>query len=118
MTPERRFDIDWLRVIAIFLLIPFHTGRIFDDDGFYIKNAVISPFIEEFVHFFFGQWRLALLFVVSGIGTRFALGFRYPRAPGRVAFATKLRSRWRWLGEKPPSYARAWWEAHPALEPD
>ena len=31
--PERRFDIDWLRVIAIFLLIPFHTGRIFDDDG-------------------------------------------------------------------------------------
>lgn len=77
MTPrERRFDIDWLRVIAIFLLIPFHTGRIFDDDGFYIKNAVTSPFIEEFVHFFFGQWRLALLFVVSGIGTRFALGFR------------------------------------------
>ncbi len=74
--PERRFDIDWLRVIAVFLLIPFHTGRIFDDDGFYIKNAVTSPFIEEFIHFFLGQWRLALLFVVSGIGTRFALGFR------------------------------------------
>ena len=31
--PERRFDIDWLRVIAIFLLIPFHTGRIFDDEA-------------------------------------------------------------------------------------
>ena len=77
--PERRFDIDWLRVIAIFLLIPFHTGRIFDDDGFYIKNAVTSPFIEEFIHFFFGQWRLALLFVVSGIGTRFALGVRSGR---------------------------------------
>lgn len=72
----RRYDIDWLRVIAIFLLIPFHTGRIFDDDGFYIKNAVISPVVEEGVHFFFGQWRLALLFVVSGVGTYFALGFR------------------------------------------
>ena len=77
--PERRFDIDWLRVIAIFLLIPFHTGRIFDDDGFYVKNAVLSPFIEEFIHFFLGQWRLALLFVVSGIGTYFALGLRSGR---------------------------------------
>lgn len=68
-----RYDIDWLRVIAIFLLIPFHAGRIFDADGFYIKNAALSPVIEEGIHFFLGQWRLALLFVLSGIGTFYAL---------------------------------------------
>ncbi|MDH5718619.1 MAG: acyltransferase [Spirochaetia bacterium] len=76
---NRRHDIDWLRVIAIFLLVPFHTGRIFDIGWFYIKNPDTSIWIENGVHFFLGQWRMALLFFVSGVGTRYALGFRSSR---------------------------------------
>jgi peptidoglycan/LPS O-acetylase OafA/YrhL len=28
--PERRYDVDWLRVLAVLLLFPYHTARIFD----------------------------------------------------------------------------------------
>ena len=31
--PQRRYDIDWLRVLAVLLLFPFHTARIFDTFG-------------------------------------------------------------------------------------
>lgn len=27
--PERRYDLDWLRVLAVLLLIYFHTAAIF-----------------------------------------------------------------------------------------
>ena len=28
--PQRRYDIDWLRVLAVLLLIYFHTARLFN----------------------------------------------------------------------------------------
>ena len=36
----RRRDIDWLRIAAVLLLIPFHTARVFNwEEDFYIKNV-------------------------------------------------------------------------------
>ena len=29
MIPHRRYDIDWLRVLGVFLLVPFHAAQIF-----------------------------------------------------------------------------------------
>ena len=34
--PARRYDIDWLRVLAVLLLFPFHAARIF---GVYPKSC-------------------------------------------------------------------------------
>lgn len=44
---ERVYYIDWLRVIAVLLLILFHSARIFDIwDPFYAKNAATSSFLS------------------------------------------------------------------------
>ena len=39
----RRPDIDWLRVLAVYLLFVFHVGKVFDPAPFYhIRNADLS----------------------------------------------------------------------------
>jgi glucan biosynthesis protein C len=74
--PARRYDIDWLRVLAVLLLFPFHTARIFDTWGpFYVKNAAHSDVLTYFNNFV-NPWHMPLLFLLAGASTWFALGFR------------------------------------------
>jgi glucan biosynthesis protein C len=78
--PEgRRHDVDWLRVVAVLLLIPFHSAVIFNRYAeWYVTNEAPSLALEAFAYFL-SQWRMPLLFFVSGVGTVFALGFRAPQ---------------------------------------
>jgi peptidoglycan/LPS O-acetylase OafA/YrhL len=70
---ERRHDLDWLRVIAIFLLLFYHSGMAFVADwGWHLKNAETSEIFQEWM-FFMSRWRMALLFFISGGGTWFVL---------------------------------------------
>jgi uncharacterized protein (DUF2147 family) len=40
---DRRYDVDWLRVCATYLLFVFHVGKVFDPAPFYhIRNADLS----------------------------------------------------------------------------
>lgn len=68
----RRYDIDSLRVIAFALLIFYHVGMFFVPWSFHTKNSVIYEG-TVFPMLFLNQWRLALLFVISGMGTYYAL---------------------------------------------
>jgi glucans biosynthesis protein C len=78
MTSERRHDLDWLRVIAILLLLYFHTAMIFTAEwDWHVKNAETSHLVLEF-NYFLSRFRMALLFLVSGVGTAYALGVRGP----------------------------------------
>jgi peptidoglycan/LPS O-acetylase OafA/YrhL len=73
---DRRVDLDWLRVIAFGLLIYFHAAVAFLPSGIpMIQNDVPSPVLQIFVTFL-QQFRLALLFLISGVGVRFALKHR------------------------------------------
>lgn len=81
----RQYSIDWLRVIAVFLLIPYHSAMIFVTWGFHIKNASTSEGLTAF-NAFLGMWQMPLLFVLSGAGTWFALGFRTAREYVRERF--------------------------------
>lgn len=75
--PSRRADIDWLRVLAVLLLIPYHTARIFDIwEPFYAKSVETSAALSYWVIGFLGQWHMPLLFLLAGASTWFALGFR------------------------------------------
>ncbi|MEJ2417358.1 MAG: acyltransferase [Exilibacterium sp.] len=72
----RRHELDWLRVIAFFILIVFHAGFPFcaDIDGG-IRNNVVSGTMSkiwDFLHF----WRIPLLFLISGAGVWYAFGER------------------------------------------
>jgi glucan biosynthesis protein C len=72
----RRYDIDWLRIAAVLLLIPFHTARVFNvAEAFYSKNPELSTALQRFI-FFVQPWHMSLLFFLAGAASWFALGFR------------------------------------------
>lgn len=74
--PARRSDIDWLRILAVLLLIPFHSARVFDFfDPFYIKNPETSTPLSILVAFV-NVWHMPLFFLVAGAASWFALDFR------------------------------------------
>ena len=69
----RRYDLDWLRVLVIGLLIPFHTAIMFDVGAdFYVKNAEPSRFLTEAANAI-GVSGMPLLFFVAGAAAWFAL---------------------------------------------
>ena len=75
-----RYDfLDWLRVIAIFVLIFFHTGMLFVGWGWHITNDEVIPGLVwpmDLSH----RLRMPLLFVIAGAGMWFALQRRSARA--------------------------------------
>ena len=75
MKKERRYDIDWIRVIVFDILIIYHVGMFFVSWGWHIKNNEIIDWMR-WPMLFVNQWRLPILFIISGMGTRFALSHR------------------------------------------
>ena len=75
MKSKRRHDIDWVRVLAFDLLIIFHIGMFFNTWDSQVKNNITLNWLAYPMQFS-SLWRLPLLFVVSGMGTRFALSYR------------------------------------------
>jgi glucans biosynthesis protein C len=62
---QRLYYLDWLRVLAFSLLIISNSARVFGHEKWWIQNLVTSVEID-YVLIFFGQWRMPLLFLVSG----------------------------------------------------
>jgi glucan biosynthesis protein C len=70
--PERRHDLDWLRVIAFGFLIFYHIGMFYVTWGWHVKSPHAGPGLEP-VMALINPWRLPLLFLISGIALRFAI---------------------------------------------
>ena len=68
----RRYDLDWLRVIAILMLLFYHTGMIYVSWSWHIKSTEHSQPMEEVMRWLH-RWRMPLLLFISGAGTYFAL---------------------------------------------
>ncbi len=75
MTTERRHDIDWLRVIAIGLLLIYHIAIIFQPwamfIGFIKSNEPLESLWKPMS--MLNVWRIPFLFYVSGMGLYFAM---------------------------------------------
>ncbi len=75
----RRYDLDWLRVLAVLLLVPFHSAIIFSSlpqsQVVYVYDSQHSLLLMKTVDFTY-LWHMPLLFVVAGAASWFALGVR------------------------------------------
>ena len=76
---ERRWDIDWLRLLVVLMLVPYHTARIFDYDPFYVKNDQLTPALTYWFVRVGDAFAMQLLFLLSGAATWFALRRRSGR---------------------------------------
>ncbi len=72
--PQRRYDIDWVRVLAMVMVFFFHCARFFDEEGWHAKNFEVSRGMTIFVEVVH-QWLMPLFFVLSGISSYYALSY-------------------------------------------
>jgi peptidoglycan/LPS O-acetylase OafA/YrhL len=70
---QRRYDLDWLRVVAILAIFIFHNGRFFDTGGWHVKNPVTYPGMD-YLTGFLGSWIMPIIFIISGASLFFGLG--------------------------------------------
>ncbi|MFC1871280.1 acyltransferase family protein [Chloroflexota bacterium] len=73
--PARLFYIDWLRVLAMLAIFLFHSNRFFDTFGWHLKNADQSIASTMFTGLL-NLWLMPLFFLLSGVGSWYALRFR------------------------------------------
>ena len=82
MKKERLYYVDWLRVLVILTLIPYHSALTYTGLGdVYIKSSLtdikVLPFL--IVQAPLDNFFMPLLFFLSGIGTYYALHYRSKR---------------------------------------
>lgn len=74
---SRRAEFDWLRVVALGLMIVFHSALGFSSWPWLVSDTHRSVLLGKIVDFLW-LWRVALVFVVSGAALMLALGRRSP----------------------------------------
>lgn len=122
---QRQHYIDWIRVIAFMLLIFFHCSMPFVSFGWEIKNTEHSLFLDRLI-IWLHQWRLPLLFFVSGVGVNYSLrkrsvgsffGERVIRLFIPLLFAmfflTPIQVYYEWLQEG--KIAMSYWDFYPSV---
>ena len=70
---QRRYELDWLRVLAILAVFIFHCALVFGPDASAIKNPTTYVFVDD-VSDFFGSWGMPLILLISGASAFHALG--------------------------------------------
>ncbi|MBJ7414397.1 MAG: acyltransferase family protein, partial [Niveispirillum sp.] len=62
--------LDWVRVGAFALLILYHVGMFYVTWDWHVKSQHVGPALEPLM-LLSNPWRLSLLFLISGVATRF-----------------------------------------------
>ncbi|MES3024999.1 MAG: acyltransferase family protein [Pseudomonadota bacterium] len=70
--PTRLYFLDWVRIIAFFVLIVYHIGMYYVGWDWHVKSPAKSDAIEPLM-LLSSPWRLGLLFLISGVASRFML---------------------------------------------
>ena len=70
---SRQYFLDWLRILAFGLLVPYHVGMYYVTWDWHVKSAAASELLEPFM-LLTAPWRLGLLFLIGGAAARYLLG--------------------------------------------
>lgn len=74
--PKRSYYVDWLRLLAVLALFPYHAGQIYNSEAaFYVKDEVSPPVIMG-INSLIYIWHMPLFMFLSGIGSYYALRFK------------------------------------------
>jgi hypothetical protein len=71
-SPQKLYHIDWIRILAFLLLIVFHASLPFTVFPWEVKDQDQSAALSSVI-WWLHQWRLPLLFFISGAGIHFSL---------------------------------------------
>jgi len=77
-TPPRVHYLDWLRVVIVLSLVPFHCAMLFAPYAYWLRNNVLNPATQALV-IALDQFNMETLFFVAGAATWFSLGRRTGR---------------------------------------
>jgi len=72
-TIQRRFYLDWLRVMVILTVFIYHSTRFFNLGGWHVKNLTLSWGVE-IAEQVLATWMMPMCFVISGMSVFYALG--------------------------------------------
>ncbi|MBT8374857.1 MAG: acyltransferase [Deltaproteobacteria bacterium] len=70
---SRRYELDWLRVLAILIVFLYHSTRFFNLGEWHIKNINTYVWVEMW-NVFATRWMMPLFFIISGASLFYALG--------------------------------------------
>jgi len=70
---SRRYDLDWLRVLAILVVFLYHSTRFFNLGDWHIKNINTYLWVEIW-NVFATSWMMPLFFIISGASLFYAVG--------------------------------------------
>lgn len=70
---KRRYDIDWLRVVATLAVFLFHCTRFFDTESWHLKNQEQSELLFTLTRSLVWPWAMELFFLLSGFSTWYFL---------------------------------------------
>ena len=73
--PARRYDNDWLTVLAMLTIFFFHCARFFNFEDWHVKNNQLDPGMTLFVAIV-AQWNMPLFFILSGTSSYYSLQTR------------------------------------------
>ncbi len=89
----RLFFLDWLRILAFALLVPYHVGMYYVSWDWHIKSPHASTALEPLMQLA-SPWRLSLLFFIAGAVLQIAL--RQRADAGGLAFIGRRSRRLLW----------------------
>jgi peptidoglycan/LPS O-acetylase OafA/YrhL len=70
---NRRYELDWLRVLAILLVFLYHSTRFFNLGDWHVKNVHTFVWVEIW-NVFATRWMMPLFFIISGASLFYAIG--------------------------------------------
>ena len=71
--PKRRYEFDWIRLFAIFIVFVYHSSRFFNLGEWHVKNSDTYVWVEIW-NVFATRWMMPLFFVISGASLFFVMG--------------------------------------------